>query len=237
MLVYANKFRKETFMSKLLPEEQTYLQESFLFWDKILPADRERILEAAIVHTYASGDLVKQASEECSGLLLLKSGQLRAFLEGEGGKEITLYRLLSMDLCILSAPCVLKSITFDVSLEAEKESVVIHIPARLWGDLVTKYPSVQSYSMDLINSRFSEVMWVLDQLISKNLGQRVSGFLKEQALLEDSDTIHVTHETIANNLGTAREVVSRTLKYFESEGAIALSRGSIRILRPDKLLM
>ena len=222
-------------MPDLSLADQRFLKGSFLFWNTLLSKDQERILAATIVKKYSPGHIVKRASEECSGLLLVKSGQLRAFLEGDGGKQITLYRLLSLDLCILSAPCVLKSITFDVSLEAEKDSTILHIPPSVWGELAALYPSVQKYSMELVNARFSEVMWVLDQLVSKNVGQRISTFLLEQSVLEDSKEIHLTHEMIARNLGTAREVVSRALKYYENEGAIRLSRGSISIIRTDKL--
>lgn len=190
-----------------------------------------------MVRTYPGGYIVKSANEECGGLLFLKSGQFRAFFEGEGGKEITLYRLLPMDLCILSAHCIIKSITFDVTLEAEKESTILQIPPTLWGELALAYPAVQNYSMELVASRFSDVMWILDQIISRNPGQRVSAFLLEQSVLASADELHITHDMIARNFGTAREVVSRVLKYLEGEGAITQTRGMIRIIRPEKLLL
>jgi len=216
-------------------EDQAFLIDALPFWDTLQPSDRNRILTGVTLRRYSPGSVVKSVSEECSGLLLVKNGQIRAFFEGENGKEITLYRLLSLDLCILSAPCVLKSITFDISLEAEKESDIIQIPSLIWSALSSAHPEVQRFTMELVNSRFSDVMWVLDQLISKNLGQRVSAFLREQSVLEDSDTLHITHEAIANNLGTAREVVSRVLKYYESEGALELSRGAIHIVDRNRL--
>jgi CRP/FNR family transcriptional regulator len=218
-------------------DDRTFLESAFLFWGGLSHADQDRIMKSTISRTYKEGQIIKAASESCGGLLLVKSGQVRAFFEGEGGKEMTLYRLLPRDLCILSAPCIIRSITFDVTLSAEKESVMLLIPPNLWTELSSTYPSVQRYSMELMASRFSDVMWVLDQIISKNLGQRVSYFLKEQSILDGSDELHLTHESIARHLGTAREVVSRVLKYFESEGAIEQSRGIIRIVRSERLLL
>lgn len=218
-------------------DDRAFLESAFLFWGKLSRTDQDQITMGTISRSFEEGQTVKTASETCGGLLLVKSGQVRAFFEGEGGKEMTLYRLLPRDLCILSAPCIIRSITFDVTLAAEKKSTILQIPPNLWSELSASYPAVQSYSMELMAARFSDVMWVLDQIISKNLGQRVSYFLKEQSILDETDELHLTHEAIARHLGTAREVVSRVLKYFEGEGAIEQSRGIIRMVRPDRLML
>jgi CRP/FNR family transcriptional regulator len=86
-----------------------------------------------------------------------------------------------------------------------------------------------------VSGRFSEVMWVMEQLVSKNMRQRIAVFLLEQSVLEESETLAMTHEIIAKNLGTAREVISRTLKYFENDGIIRLSRGQIHITDMKRL--
>jgi CRP/FNR family transcriptional regulator len=89
--------------------------------------------------------------------------------------------------------------------------------------------------MELVSERLSEVMWVMEQIVSKNMRQRIAVFLLEQSVLEESDTLTMTHETIAKNLGTSREVISRILKYFENDGIIRLSRGQIQIRDMKKL--
>ena len=174
---------------------------------------------------------------ECNGLVVVKSGQLRAFVELENGKEITLYRLLSRDICILTASCVLKNITFEVTLEVEKDSEVYFIPALIWKKLAEENAAVREFSMELVAERFSEVMWVMEQMVSKNMGQRIAAFLLEQSVLEDSRTLAVTHDTIAKNVGTAREVVSRSLKYLENDGLLKLSRGRIEMEHAQQRLL
>lgn len=212
------------------------------FWEEHLPllvrlsqADRSLIFSTCSASVYAPGEIILSHDRECNGLVLVKSGQLRAFFESEDGKEITLYRLLSGDICILTASCVLKNITFEVTLEAEKESEVLFIPAATWGNLAGRNADVKEFSMELVNERFSEVMWVMEQMVSKNMGQRVAAFLLEQSALENSETLFLTHETIAKNLGTAREVVSRILKYLENDGLLKLSRGQITLTDLKKL--
>jgi CRP/FNR family transcriptional regulator, anaerobic regulatory protein len=184
---------------------------------------------------YSQGKTILDHENECSGLVIVKSGQLRAFFEAEDGKEITLYRLLSGDVCILTASCVLKNIDFEVMLEAEKDSQVFLIPAAVWGKLADKNIKVKEFSMELVSERFSEVMWVMEQMVSKNMGQRVAAFLLDQSALEKSNSLELTHDTIAKNLGTAREVISRILKYLENDGLLKLSRGRIELLNTKRL--
>ena len=189
--------------------------------------DMDYIIRTGSKSAYKSGDIILNRENECNGLVVLLSGQLRAFYESGEGKEITLYRLLPRDICILTASCVLKNITFEVTLEVEKESEVAFIPATTWKKLADKNETIKEFSMGLVNERFSEVMWVMEQMVSKNMGQRVAAFLLEQSALEESKTLSITHDTIAKNLGTAREVISRILKYLENDGLLTLARGRI----------
>lgn len=212
-----------------------FLQEHLPFFKKLDEADRRAVVSAASKSAYKQGEIILSKEKECNGLVIVKSGQLRAFFELADGKEITLYRLLANDICILTASCVLKNITFDVTLEAEKDSVLYFISAAFWGNLTSKNIFVKEFSMELLSERFSEIMWVMEQIISKNMRQRIAVFLLEQSVLEESDTLTMTHETIAKNLGTAREVISRILKYFQNDGIIRLSRGQIRIADMQKL--
>ncbi len=211
------------------------MQEYLPFFKKLNDTAKHAVMAAASKSAYEQGEIILSKEKECNGLVIVKSGQLRAFFESEDGKEITLYRLLANDICILSASCVLKNITFDVTLEAEKDSVLYLIPAAFWGNLTARNIAAREFSMELVSERFSEVMWVMEQIVSKNMRQRIAAFLLEQSVLEESDTLAMTHETIARNLGTAREVISRILKYFENDGLIRLSRGQIQIADRKKL--
>lgn len=216
-------------------EDMEYLKGCLPFLRQLDESDRRTIRMTGTKSAYRQGETILSREKECSGLVIVKSGQLRASYESEDGKGITLYRLLSGDICILTASCVLKNITFEVTLEVEKDSRLFFIPASVWGSLAKHNSTVKEFSMELVSERFSEVMWVMEQMVSKNMGQRVAAFLLEQSALEESRTLTMTHETIARNLGTAREVVSRILKYLQNDGVLKLSRGQITLTDIEKL--
>jgi CRP/FNR family transcriptional regulator len=212
-----------------------FLKGTLPFLKRLDETDQRSVITAGSKSAFGQGETILSREKECNGLVIVKNGQLRAFLESEDGKEITLYRLLSGDICILTASCVLKNITFEVTLEVEKDSVVYFIPAVVWAKLAELNIAVKEFSMELVSERFSEVMWVMEQMVSKNMGQRVAAFLLEQSVLDESGTLTMTHETIAKNLGTAREVISRILKYLENDGVLRLSRRQIKLTDMKKL--
>lgn len=216
-------------------DDRNHIAKHLPFLAQLNRGDLDLVTRTASLLSYTPGKLLLSKGTECNGMILVKSGQLRAFLELEDGKEITLYRLLADDVCILSASCILKNITFEVTLEAEKNSEVYRIPAMTISTLSEHSAAIRQFTMDLVAARFSEVMWVMEQIVSKNMGQRIAAFLLEQSVLEASHTLTITHDTIARNLGTAREVVSRILKYLENDGMIQLSRGKITLVHPDQL--
>lgn len=205
------------------------------FWKNLGEEDLRLIRSAGSKSSYKQGEIILSRETECSGLVAVKSGQLRAFFELEDGREITLYRLLAGDVCILTASCVIRNITFEVTLEVEKDCEVYFIPALAWKELTEKNSKVGEFSMALIAERFSEVMWVIEQMLSKNMDQRIAAFLLEQSVLEGSQTLNLTHDVIAKHLGTAREVISRTLKYLENDGILKRSRGQIHLIDMKKL--
>lgn len=152
------------------------------------------------------------------------------------GKEITLYRLFERDICLLSASCIFNNIQFEVHIEVEKDSEVYIIPTAVYKKLMNESLTVSNFTNQLISSRFSDVMWLMEQILFKNFDHRLATFLIDESRIDDSDTIHMTHEEIAKHLGSAREVVSRMLKYFQSEQMISLFRGGIKIEDDKKLI-
>ena len=169
------------------------------------------------------------------GLLLLQSGRLRVFIVTEEDREITLYRLFDRDLCLFSASCIMRSIQFEVTIQAEKDTDLWVIPAEVYQDIMEASAPVANYTNELMASRFSEVMWLMEQVMWKSLDKRVAAFLLEEASIEGSSVLKITHEAIANHLGTHREVITRMLRYFQSEGMVRLSRGMVRLLDEDRL--
>ncbi len=212
-----------------------YFSETLSFWRELTDAQKEILKQSIILKHFSAGEAMRSGSENCSGLFLILSGQVRAYIVSESGKEITLYRLFDRDICIFSASCIMKNIAFEIYIEVEKETRAFLIPLAVYRRLSEESLAVMSFTNQLMASRFTEVMWIMEQALFMSFDKRLANFLLEQANLEDSDYLEITHERIANHLGTAREVVSRMLKYFQSEGMVTLNRGSIRIADYKKL--
>jgi CRP/FNR family transcriptional regulator len=202
----------------------------FPFWANLPEDDQKVLTENSRLQFYEKGSNVHGQHERCTGFIIVVSGQLRAYLLSEEGKQITLYRLLSDDICLLSASCVLKNISFSISVDAEADTEVCLTNPEVFERIAKKNPAMETYIREAISARFSEAMWVMEQTLFNKFDRRLANFLFEESALEQSDTITLTHEQIAAHLGSAREVVSRMLKYFASEGLVSVNRKGITIL-------
>lgn len=212
-----------------------YYQEVLRFW-KDLTNDQKALVNQSITKKHFNkGEAMRSGSSNCSGLFLIESGQVRAYIVSETGKEITLYRLFERDVCIFTASCLMKNINFDIFIETEKETTAYLIPTVIYEKLSKESMAIQAFANELMASRFSDVMWIMEQALFMTLDKRLAIFLLEQSNIDESDSVVITHEKIANNLGSAREVVTRMLKYFQDEGMVTLKRGTIHIIDRKKL--
>lgn len=201
----------------------------FPIWKQLSKNEQERLLHVSQKRTIPKGTMIHNGSSDCVGLLLLEEGQLRVFISSEEGREVTLYRLFEHDICLFSASCMMPSIQFDVFIETEKDTVLWVIPPKVYREMMDKSAVLANYTNQIMASRLSEIMWLIEQVMWKSFDKRLASFLMEESLLENSLVLKITHEKIANHLGTAREVVTRMLKYFQTENLITLSRGTIEI--------
>lgn len=202
-------------------------------WDKLTPTEQQLVSSSIVPKTLGKGAVLHDGSADCAGLVLIKSGQLRAYILSEDGQEITLYRLLDHDICLFSASCVMRSVQFEIMISAEKESEVFILPPYIFKRIMDESAPLANYINELMATRFSEVMWLIEQIMWKSVDKRLANFLLEESSLEDSDVLKLTHEAIANHLGTAREVVTRMLRYFQNEGYVKLTRGTVEITDRD----
>ncbi len=209
--------------------------EYFPVWNRLSPEQQKTVADSVVRKEVPKGSTVHEGGAECTGLLIVGEGQLRAFVLSKDGREITLYRLLERDICLFSASCVIRSARVEISVEAETDSVLWVIPAEVYRRLAEQSAALANFTNELMASRFSEVMWLMEQILWESMDRRLAAYLTEQAALCGSNTLNITHEQIARDLGTAREVVTRMLRYFKSEGTVSLSRGSIRIENPHAL--
>lgn len=215
-------------------ENEIFFSESFPFWKALSSDEKKMINNNTELKLYKAGSTIHD-STECTGVLLIKSGELRVYILSPEGREVTLYRLGSGSTCLLTASCILKNITFSVMVDAEVDSEVFLISSSAFKELKNKNIQVESFSNDIINCHFSETMWAMEQILFTSFDKRLAFFLLEQSEEKKTETLNFTHEYIAKNLGSAREVVSRMLKYFQSEGIVSLARGSIIIKDRKKL--
>ena len=204
-------------------------------WNKLTQEQQRILAELVEFRTVKKGTHIHDNSAECLGLVMVKSGQLRAYILSEDGREITIGRLFEYDVSLLSASCVMPDMQFNVMIEAEKDSEFWSIPACLFKNLLDESVAVATFSNSLISSNFSDLMWLMEQIMWKSFDKRLAAFLLEEASLEQNPALKITHEKIAAHMGTAREVVTRMLRYFQSEGMVKLTRGAIEITDQTKL--
>lgn len=207
----------------------------FPIWNKLNQEEQRRIRDSLKTSHVEKGTVIHNGSMDCTGLLLVKSGQLRAYILSDEGREITIYRLFERDMCLFSASCIMRSIQFEITIEAEKDTDLWVIPSEIYKSIMEESAPVANYTNELMASRFSDVMWLIEQIMWKSLDKRVAAFLLEESSIEDTNELKITHEIIANHLGSHREVITRMLRYFQSEGMVKLSRGTVTILDEEKL--
>ena len=201
----------------------------FPIWNKLTADQQARLRNVTDLQRIKAGTVVHDGSPQCKGMLLIKSGQLRAYLLSDEGREVTICRFFEMDICLFSASCVMPNMMFDVFIEAEKDTELWVIPACLYQNLMEESLPMASYSRDLITNHFSEVMWLMEQIMWRSFDKRLALFLVEESRIEETDSLKITHEKIAAHLGTAREVVTRMLRYFQSDGMVKLTRGTVEL--------
>ena len=204
-------------------------------WDKLTPQQQEKVAEVVEFRKVIKGTHIHDSSADCLGLVMVKSGQLRAYILSEDGREITISRLFEYDVTLLSASCVMPDMQFNVMIEAEKDTEFWSIPACLFKNLVDDSLAVSNYCRTLLTSNYSELMWLMEQIMWRSFDKRLAEFLLEEVVLEGSPVLKITHEKIANHMGTAREVVTRMLRYFQNEGLVQLTRGTVELVDTKRL--
>lgn len=204
-------------------------------WEKLDQSQQAAFISSSVIRSFRRGEMLHNASSGCMGLILVISGQIRVFTISDSGREITMYRLFERDICLFSASCMMNSIQFDMNLMAEKDTEVLVIPSDVYKSIMEVSPLLANYTNEVMASRFSDVMWLIDQVMWKSFDKRLADFLLNEANIEGTNILHITHEAIGNHLGNPREVVTRMLKYFAGEGFVKLSRGVIEIIDADGL--
>ncbi len=215
--------------------ELQFVKSRLDFWDKLSQNEVDLLLNNISLVTYRKDFNLHSADSECLGVLVIKSGGLRVYILSEDGREVTLYRLAAGDVCVLSASCVLNSITFDVHIDAEVDTDTYLINIGTFSKLSRQNVYVENFAYKNTIERFSDVMWAIEQILFMSIDKRLAIFLIDEMSKTGSFELHITQEQIAKYIGSAREVVSRMLKVFQADGILEQTRGSIHILNKEKL--
>lgn len=204
------------------------------FWSHLNPQEQALFRDTAVPSTVPKGTITHRADQDCRGIMLVLAGQLRAYIVSEEGREVTLYRVQAGETCVLSSSCLMDAIVFDVLIEAMEDTQVITLPSAALASLVQKRPEVELFLYKTASERFSDIMWTIQQILFMGMDRRTAIFLWDE-YTRRGEVIPLTHEEVARYIGSAREVVTKVLKYFAQEGIVALRRGKITILDKNKL--
>lgn len=214
--------------------ERDFLKDTLPFWPHLTTEQQLAVVGGSGGRSFSAGDMLHRGPVDCAGLYVIRSGQVRAYSISETGREISLFRLFERDVCIFSASCMMKDIRFSIYMQAAEPTETILIPTPIFRQLNKESAAVSNYTNSILSSRLSDVMWLLEQTLFIKMDKRLAQYLL-QRFDESGGKLKTTHEEIARDLGTAREVVSRMLKYFQTEGMVKLSRGEIELTGREKL--
>ncbi len=205
------------------------------FWEVLTKQEKEAVRNGASLRRYKKGAFVHSGGNECLGMLLLLKGEIRTYLLSDEGREVTLFRVYSGELCVLSASCVISQITFETQMTAQQDTETLTIPAGIIAALKEQNIHVRCFLYELAVQRFSDVMWSMQQILFKGLDRRLADFLLAEQERIKSNTIPMTHEQIARHISSAREAVARMLKQFSEDRLVELKRGAVVLLDVDAL--
>ena len=211
------------------------IKDFFPVFPKLTPDQQAQVRQYATLRTVPSGTVVHDGTMGCTGFLIVCTGQLRSYILSDEGREVTLYRMFPQDACLFSASCLFSSLQFDVTIETEKDSEFWILPSSIYQKLMNESLVVSNYTNELMASHMNDVLWLMEQIMWKSFDRRLAGFLLEESAIEGADNLKITHEKIANHMGTAREVVTRMLRYFQNEGMVRLTRGAIQLVDAPRL--
>lgn len=205
------------------------------FWNKLTSKEQDELNRNSVIKEYKKGGIIHSENNECLGMMIVIQGEIRTCIVSEEGKEITLFKLSEDDVCVLSADCVISQITFDTLMIAEKDCKVILINVGYFNELINQNIYARCYTYELISEKFSNVMWVIKQILFDKFDKRLALFLINETNKNNNLKIKITQEQIAKDLNTAREVVSRMLKRFELDKIIEIQRGGVKIIDIETL--
>lgn len=217
----------------LTSEQFTRIAQALPFLQRAAPQLVREFQSTAFFTRIPAGKDVFVEGDQAEAIALLISGSVRVYNIGETGREITLYRFGYGESCILTANAILNRKSFPAIATVEKDAEAVMIPADAFRDWVKRYDLWSEFVFDLLSNRLSTLMAVVDEVVFQRMDRRVASFLLTRSQVQLP--IRITHQEIAAELGSSREVISRILEDFSRMGLIQSGRGTIEILDLDEL--
>ncbi len=209
----------------------------FPFFDFLSP-NGKRLIEENTIEKFYNEDINvnNMLHDTCLGIVYIISGQIRCYINTEDDKEITLFNLLDTDFCLFSASCIFNSLEYEVFIDIKKNTRALIIPPATVKRLNDSEITFLKYINDLMGRRLSDAMWTIDQILSKRLDERIIDLLINEYQIRGTNEIEITHDEIANHLGSSREVITRMLKHLAMDNLITIKRGKVIINDIKKLI-
>jgi len=196
------------------------------------PELKEELISVCSIHTFKSGTVILRQGEYIKVIPLVISGLVKVFKGEEvSGSEVLLYYIKPGESCVMSTTTLMKQGVSQVKAVIEKDAEIIVIPAAKVLAIAKKYPRWNEFIYDLFNLKFEELLNVIEILTFSNKEKRLFEYLKKESKLKKSKIIYTTHQQIAQELGSSREVISRLLKKLEHANALTIKKGSIELLK------
>lgn len=199
------------------------------FWANLSTDEKAILSQRALTKKFAKGQLVSSNTSSCLGIVLILSGEIRIGLTSDEGREITLYRAHEGDICISTASCVIRQLTFDADVTAEKDTSVLVIPSSVCARLMETNIHVRAFVFEKQTERYSQTVWAIQTMLFKRFDQRLASYLVSAYDRTGNDEINKTQEEIARDVNSAREVVARMLREFSAKGLVKIKRGAIKL--------
>jgi CRP/FNR family transcriptional regulator len=211
------------------------VKEEFPFLASTSPIDEDMLEKVSIWQTAPKGKLLAAEGDSCPYFSFLISGTIRVYKLGESGREITLYRLNKGEACILTASCILSDSPFPAIAVTDADIEAVGVPSSLFKDWMEKHEYWRHFIFDLIAQRIAEIISVVDEVAFRHIDVRLANRIF-QLYNKNGNPVKITHQNLARDIGSSREVVTRILKDFEEKGDISTARGAITVVNPQSLI-
>jgi len=208
-------------------EPRARLPEILPFWGNLTESEKDMITRGFALKEFGRNQMISSSDSSCVGMIFVLEGGIRASLISDEGREITLYRLSAGECCVTTASCVISEITFETVVSAVSKTKMLVIPSTMCSYLAEENIYFRAFMFETETKRFSQAIWVIQQLLFKRFDQRLAAYLLSEYEKSGKEDLKLTQEEIARNVNSAREVVARMLRHFADEGLVEVRRGHI----------